>query len=90
VERTKYRHFDEREELAMKRTATPAKKEFPIDESIRSWTASPDGMKAIEEALSQATATNEQLEAARMVDPKKLRTPLSPSLATNNRNTCRA
>jgi hypothetical protein len=61
----------------MKRTATTVKKDFSIDESIRSWTASPDGMRAIEEALSQATATNEQLQAARMVDPQKLRTPLN-------------
>jgi hypothetical protein len=61
----------------MKRAATPAKKVFPIDERVRDWTASADGMKAIKEALCQAAATNEQLQAARMVDPQKLRTPLN-------------
>jgi hypothetical protein len=68
---------EKREELAMKRTATPVKKDFSIDESIRSWTASPDGIRAIEEALAQATATNNQLQAARMVGPQKLHTPLN-------------
>jgi hypothetical protein len=75
--KNKYRHLDEREGLAMKKTGTPVKKVFSIDESIRSWTASPDGMRAIVEALSQAAATNDQLEAARLVDPQKLRTPLN-------------
>ena len=61
----------------MKRPVTSAKTEFPIDERVRAWTASTDGMKALNEALCQAAATNEQLQAARMVDPQKLRTPLN-------------
>lgn len=61
----------------MKRIPTTKKKQILVNEQVRAWTASHDGMKAIQNALCQATTTHEQLQAARMVDPQKLRIPLN-------------
>lgn len=61
----------------MRRTATANIEEVPLNDAVRVWTESAEGMKNLLEALAHAAITNEQLQAARMVDPHKLRIPLN-------------
>lgn len=61
----------------MQKRATAQGIKLQVDETIKTWTSSPEGQKSIMDALSHAAKTNDQLQAARMVDPNRLRIPLN-------------
>ena len=61
----------------MRKRATALTPEVPLNETVRAWTASAEGQRSIMDALTHAATTNEQLQAARMVDPHRLRIPLN-------------
>lgn len=61
----------------MPKRATALSENLAVNETVKAWTASAEGKKSIMEALTHAATTNEQLQAARMVDPHRLRIPLN-------------
>ncbi len=59
----------------MSKNATCASKDSA--ETVRKWTSSDEGRKAIKEAVRKARESSEQLQASRRVDPADLRRPFT-------------